>query len=1284
MSVARIDRRLGPSGSQATRRARCLLLRLEELERRRLLNYTVNDGGDAPLDPSKGRAQTSSGSITLRSAIQQIDMDGSGEIDFAVSTVNCTNLPFIDVPATVNGGTVGNVTINGCGLTFTAGNSVAEYLVINGGSDNGIYMNGANNKVLGNQIMGNAAWGVILDQAPSSTVGGTTASDRNVISGNQEGGVAIDGGSSTGDVVEGNYIGTDVTGNVAQGNAYGGVYVGSGSLFTDNPPGSASGATIGGTAAGAGNLISGNDTALTGNGGIVIYGTGASDNLIEGNQIGVNAAGTAALPNLGIGIDIFGGATSNTVGGSTTAAANVVSGNQGNGENGINITGPGTSGNVIEGNHVGVDAAGTIAIANSGSGIVITSSSDNTIGGTTSAAGNVISGNQGIGVFLYGSGTNSNLLTGNRIGTDVSGTIALGNVSAGIGVADDAVNNTIGGTASGAGNLISGNKSQGVIVSDAGTTGNVVAGNLIGTDATGTVAMGNTGQGVLVGNGATSNTIGGTTPGARNVISGNNGDGIDINNAGTSQNVVVGNFVGTDITGSVALGNTGVGLSISDSASTNTIGGTTSSAANVFSGNQGDAIDIDGSGASANVVAGNFIGTDATGMNAIPNSGDGVRIEDGASNDTIGGTANGAANTIAYNGGNGVTIGQDASDVSTGDTIECNSIFGNQAIGIDLGDDGVTLINSQAGSSGPNDWQNFPLLQPALGNGAILATLRSAPGTYRIEFFANPTASSSGVNQGQTYIGFADLTISQTNSTGSVTFTPSPPLVQGSIVTATATSPDGDTSEFDQTYSIAVVVPGLFRPPIPSWAGMMVNALKSEGYNNAFAFDWPSILPIPGLVKTWASKLEARILGAIKSADLSQMDIDLHVITYSRGVGLVNLTLKALATDGPNLLTNGAIDDTMLDPYPASRASIGSWSVNKASVKGIAFATAVTTFDLLALDPNVSVPTNVTSAEVYFQHTLTSAVPSLTNPNPPPGDPGPYLNLWGRIPNMPPGLQASITDLTGTVDHITMPTYYLMNVLMAPPAANASTSDDRDGLHLLGPQMMNDATSAQSLVSKAQAFGEDERQGKTANLSTEPANAVSTLAPRITAMAQSSVLVTSTIVTMTNVREKTNKKHRVTEVIVTVSGPVNAGKDDRTSLYCVADTARTWSLTGKNVQVVKLKSAVYSAENNTVVLTPKRAFALAKKVHLELDGLPPSILRDSDGKSVDDDDNWTAGGDAIAIVDETDVTIDAVTELRTNVRTTATKCRTDAVIDALLERNEFTSMKHIRRARGRA
>src|SRR5262249_31034509 len=143
--------------------------------------------------------------------------------------------------------------------------------------------------------------------------------------------------------------------------------------------------------------------------------------------------------------------------------------------------------------------------------------SGNTIGGTTPGARNVLSGNRGSGVWIEGAGTTGNVVAGNFIGTDVTGTAALAH-RIGVRIIVGGRGNTIGGTSAGAGNVISGNVDSGVWIQGAGTTGNVVAGNFIGTNADGTAALGNGADGVLIDGGASSNTIGGPTPDTGNVI----------------------------------------------------------------------------------------------------------------------------------------------------------------------------------------------------------------------------------------------------------------------------------------------------------------------------------------------------------------------------------------------------------------------------------------------------------------------------------------------------------------------------------------------------------------------------------------------------------------------------------------------------------------------------------------------------------------------------------------------------------------------------------------------
>src|SRR5262249_14197721 len=149
-------------------------------------------------------------------------------------------------------------------------------------------------------------------------------------------------------------------------------------------------------------------------------------------------------------------------------------------------------------------------------------------------------------------------------GTAATGMAALGNAGVGVVISLSASNNTIGGTATGAGNVISGNDSYGIRIVDNNTTGNVVQGNLIGTNLAGTAAIGNTSDGIRIegGTNTSNNVIGGTAPGARNIISGNAGNGIGLDGAGVFATLIQGNYIGTDVTGTSALGNSQYGIAL--------------------------------------------------------------------------------------------------------------------------------------------------------------------------------------------------------------------------------------------------------------------------------------------------------------------------------------------------------------------------------------------------------------------------------------------------------------------------------------------------------------------------------------------------------------------------------------------------------------------------------------------------------------------------------------------------------------------------------------------------
>ena len=322
-----------------------------------------------------------------------------------------------------------------------------------------------------------------------------------------------------------------------------------------------------------------------------------------------------------------------------------------------------------------------------------------------------------------------------------------------------------------------------------GSSGNVIEGNFIGTDDAGTLDLGNFGSGVRIT--APSNTIGGTTAAARNVISGNGFHGVWIVSVPGGGNVVQGNFIGTDATGSAAIGNALTGVMI-NTAPGNTIGGTDAGARNVISSNGGGGIRIRGSSSTGNLVQGNFIGTDVTGTAKLGNLLRGVLIE--APDNIIGGMEAGAANTLAHNGGLGVHVFD-----GTGNAILGNAIFSNSALGIDLFPDGVTPNDTGDGDTGANNLQNFPTLSQAFlvgGTTQVGGSLNStASRTFRVEFFANAACDASGNGEGETFLGAINVT---TDGSGDTFFNATVGAASvGDQITATATDlTTNDTSEF--------------------------------------------------------------------------------------------------------------------------------------------------------------------------------------------------------------------------------------------------------------------------------------------------------------------------------------------------------------------------------------------------------------------------------------------------------------------------------------------------------
>ncbi|PYS59606.1 MAG: hypothetical protein DMF74_20870 [Acidobacteria bacterium] len=390
-------------------------------------------------------------------------------------------------------------------------------------------------------------------------------------------------------------------------------------------------------------------------------------NIIDGNFLGTNVTGEAAAGN-NSGVDIVFGSSGNLIGGITPAARNLISGNF----NGLSLGGG--PGNLMQGNFIGTDHTGLNDLGNR-IGIQVVASNSNTIGGSVAGARNVISGN-GTAIRMQ---SNTNVIQGNYIGISPTGGAFNSNHDSLIALnIFNCTGNTIGGTTAGARNVISGH-TIGISLNDARLTN--VQGNFIGTDATGTTGLGNSDAGIDVT--LSNNTlIGGTAPGSGNLISANT-TGIRLTPSTSGISIQIqGNLIGTDVTGTVDLGNTNDGVSINDPRTASiTIGGTAAGARNVISGNDGDGVDL--RGIAGVLIQGNFIGTQIDGTSPLGNGGHGINIV-GAANTTIGGATPGAGNRIAFNGvsrdfGGGIIIEGNFSDH---DSVRGNSIFANTSNGI--------------------------------------------------------------------------------------------------------------------------------------------------------------------------------------------------------------------------------------------------------------------------------------------------------------------------------------------------------------------------------------------------------------------------------------------------------------------------------------------------------------------------------------------------------------------------------------------------------------------------
>jgi hypothetical protein len=655
------------------------------------------------------------------------------------------------------------------GLTIGAGSSTVQGLMIQS-FNNGIHLTtNGNDTIAGNYLTWPLTTGIFVDNVPNNTVGGTTPAARNVIGGGSSfltngAGVALEGAGATGNQVEGNYIGFDGTRPLY--SPYGGgvysFYDQTGVLIQE-----ASGNLVGGTAPGAGNVIAAEVL------GVHLYGgtstTQVDGNLVQGNYIGTNPAGTeltTGLPGISYGVHIQRYASDNTIGGLDTNAPGQPLAGGGNVISGFSIdvalyagsaVVPSPTGNVVEGNYIGTNAAGNAALAPN-----------------EYAQGD-------IGIQSWG---------------HESDTTISGNLISGLGTAVALEENVQG--------------------------SDKVQGNLIGTDATGTQPIPN-GIGVQVS--SNNNLIGGTTAGAGNIIAFNNGPAMD--NIGTG-NAIEGNsiYANNDVNGSTGLAIDNIGKNFNSGPTPGNLGN--------FQTNLGTTF-ID-----TNWPGGPFTGTDNSYFSNLTLTQTGSTLY-------YSGTLYGLPNTRYL--------------VTLNATSPGGTYFGSYYIYLTTGNDtgngtGTASIPNQgfqAPSGFPNTqgtWtgsaqsyvahslgnheQNFPVLTSAstsTSGTTVSGTLNGqATTTFRIEFFANAAPDATGYGQGQTYLGYTNVT---TDASGNAAFTANGlaglPAGQD-YLSATATDPNGNTSEFSQDLDLLLTNPSVSQSGSSTTVGFTLRNVANSTY----------------------------------------------------------------------------------------------------------------------------------------------------------------------------------------------------------------------------------------------------------------------------------------------------------------------------------------------------------------------------------------------------------------------------------------------------------------------
>ncbi|CEF49391.1 unnamed protein product [uncultured bacterium] len=617
-----------------------------------------------------------------------------------------------------------------------------------------------------NSVYGNAVVGIVIGANPFSYQATVNVGFQlsNVISGNGGNGIELD--ASNGNQIAMNNVGTDLTGSRDLGN------FGNGVLLT----GASANNMVGGVATGGnaptngvfvrppeGNLISGNDQN-----GVLITDL-ATHNQLSGNFIGTTAPGNSAMGNAldGVAID---NAPGNSLIGCTFQQDPFVFYNviDGNGGNGLRVTN--SDNTTFQANFLGLGADNSTPVGNALDGALINGSSANIQFGGVIPLGNVDAANGRNGVEIADTasgGVYFNTFCGLPAFVDT----AVGNTLDGFLVTSTGGNNTI------RTNVVSGNKGNGIHISG-NATGVQVTDTIVGLNTSGTTAIPNGANGILLDGNAHDNNIGGFQPSVipEVTIAANGANGIAVvGNA--KNNTIFHSLIGLNISGLTAIGNAGAGIFVGGAATGTIIGGTGPGQKVVVSGNLGGGIQLSGQSQGTQII-GSLIGTNKLGTAPVGNHGNGITIV--SSGNSVGGTAAGQGNTVAFNSQFGIVV-----DTGTGNGILSNSIFNN-------GSGGILL------TTGGNLGQPAPVLTFIPQTGSLTATVNGtltavANTTYTVQLFASSSAVPGG--QGQFVVSSFSAT---TNGSGVASFsvTVTIPSSSDQFFTATATDPNKNTSMF--------------------------------------------------------------------------------------------------------------------------------------------------------------------------------------------------------------------------------------------------------------------------------------------------------------------------------------------------------------------------------------------------------------------------------------------------------------------------------------------------------